>query len=246
MMNIPGHERNVQAEQMPNLRNLGLSKSSQRPIREPLGSGSGCFIMSKGGPHAFEHSDVGIDRTTLKWHDLGAHAGTVQLLDGEEVILNQSPSKYPKVLAEHNCALGMRNGRKYNGIASLNLLTPWSRDIPDGTLSGLESNEAPDPADRIQGLRHRECYAKETWNQQAKDELMYFFDNFPKGESNGWEKTPKVEIGIWAMGVEYEASEELRFVVSGRSKSVSTFCSNGAVNKKGAYKIDYGVNIRAL
>lgn len=56
----------------------------------------------------------------------------------------------------------------------------------------------------------------------------------------------KVEIGIWAMGVEYEASEELRFVVSGRSKSVSTFCSNGAVNKKGAYKIDYGVNIRAL
>uniref|UniRef100_L7JN52 Uncharacterized protein n=1 Tax=Pyricularia oryzae (strain P131) TaxID=1143193 RepID=L7JN52_PYRO1 len=41
-MNIPGHERNVQAEQMPNLRNLGLSKSSQRPIREPLGSGSGC------------------------------------------------------------------------------------------------------------------------------------------------------------------------------------------------------------
>lgn len=53
--------------------------------------------MSKGGPHAFEHSDVGIDRTTLKWHDLGAHAGTVQLLDGEEVILNQSPSKYPKV-----------------------------------------------------------------------------------------------------------------------------------------------------
>ncbi|QBZ64002.1 hypothetical protein PoMZ_05693 [Pyricularia oryzae] len=267
MMNTPGHERNVQAEQMPNLRNLGLSKSSQRPIREPSGSGSG----SRTGPYTFEDSDAGVDRTTLKWHDLGAHAGTVQLLDGEEVILNQSPSKYPKVLVEHDFALKMRDGRKYNGIVSLNLVTPRNRGIPDGMLSCLDKFEAPDPADRIQGLRHRQCYAcsraatghgrdssKETWNQQAKDELMYFFDNFPKGEDNGWQKTlkveenialgtvAKVEIGIWAMGVEYEAGEGLRFVVSGRSKAVSSFCSNDAVNKNGAYKIDYAVNIRAL
>ncbi|KAI6410837.1 hypothetical protein MCOR23_000325 [Pyricularia oryzae] len=105
---------------------------------------------------------------------------------------------------------------------------------------------------------HGRDSSKETWNQQAKDELMYFFDSFPKGEDNGWQKTlkveenitpgtvVKVEIGIWAMGVEYEAGEELRFVVSGRSKAVSSFCSNDAVNKNGAYKIDYAVNIRAL
>ncbi|KAI6317764.1 hypothetical protein MCOR29_006218 [Pyricularia oryzae] len=204
--------------------------------------------MSKGGPHTFENPDASKDTETLEWHDLGAHAGTVQLFDGEEV------------LVEHDFALKMRDGRKYNGIVSLNLLTPWNRDIPDGTLSGLESYEAPDPADRIQGAAtgHGRDSSKETWNQQAKDELMYFFDSFPKGEDNGWQKTlkveenitpgtvVKVEIGIWAMGVEYEAGEELRFVVSGRSKAVSSFCSNDAVNKNGAYKMDYGVNIRAL
>uniref|UniRef100_L7JMQ9 Uncharacterized protein n=1 Tax=Pyricularia oryzae (strain P131) TaxID=1143193 RepID=L7JMQ9_PYRO1 len=43
---------------------------------------------------------------------------------------------------------------------------------------------------------HGRDSAKETWNQQAKDELMYFFDNFPKGESNGWEKTPKVRTSF--------------------------------------------------
>ncbi|KAL5938492.1 hypothetical protein ACKVV1_009178 [Pyricularia oryzae] len=96
----------------------------------------------------------------------------------------------------------MRDGRKYNGIVSLNLLTPWNRDIPDGPHK-VEENITPGTV-------------------------------------------VKVEIGIWAMGVEYEAGEELRFVVSGRSKAVSSFCSNDAVNKNGAYKIDYAVNIRAL
>lgn len=52
--------------------------------------------MSKGGPHTFENPDASKDTETLEWHDLGAHAGTVQLFDGEEVILIPSPSKDPK------------------------------------------------------------------------------------------------------------------------------------------------------
>ena len=40
-------------------------------------------------------------------------------------------------------------GKKFNGLASLDLMTPWRLGIPDGTLSGLEKFEAPDPAEWI-------------------------------------------------------------------------------------------------
>lgn len=40
-------------------------------------------------------------------------------------------------------------GKKFNGIASLGLMTPWNLGIPPGTLSGLEKFEAPDPADWV-------------------------------------------------------------------------------------------------
>ena len=38
-------------------------------------------------------------------------------------------------------------GKKFNGVGSLKLMTPWNLGIPDGTLSGLEKFEAPDPAE---------------------------------------------------------------------------------------------------
>lgn len=37
-------------------------------------------------------------------------------------------------------------GKKFNGLTSLKLMTPWNLGIPDGTLSGLEKFEGPDPA----------------------------------------------------------------------------------------------------
>lgn len=40
-------------------------------------------------------------------------------------------------------------GKKFNGIASLKLMTPWNLGIPDGTLSGLETFEGLDPADWV-------------------------------------------------------------------------------------------------
>ena len=40
-------------------------------------------------------------------------------------------------------------GKKFNGIQSLKLMTPWNLGIPDGTLSGLEKFEAPDPAEFV-------------------------------------------------------------------------------------------------
>ncbi|KAL5002754.1 Alpha/Beta hydrolase protein [Aspergillus recurvatus] len=41
-------------------------------------------------------------------------------------------------------------GKRFNGIDSLRLMTPWNLGIPDGTLSGLEKFEAPDPAEFVQ------------------------------------------------------------------------------------------------
>ncbi|KAI1343288.1 Alpha/Beta hydrolase protein [Xylariaceae sp. FL0016] len=40
-------------------------------------------------------------------------------------------------------------GKKFNGLMSLKLMTPWNLGIPDGTLSGLEKFEGPDPADWV-------------------------------------------------------------------------------------------------
>ncbi|KAJ6021571.1 hypothetical protein N7540_007075 [Penicillium herquei] len=40
-------------------------------------------------------------------------------------------------------------GKKFNGIQSLKLMTPWNLGIPEGTLSGLEKFEAPDPAEWV-------------------------------------------------------------------------------------------------
>lgn len=40
-------------------------------------------------------------------------------------------------------------GKKFNGIESLRLMTPWNLGIRDGTLSGLEKFEAPDPAEFV-------------------------------------------------------------------------------------------------
>jgi uncharacterized protein len=40
-------------------------------------------------------------------------------------------------------------GKKFNGIESLKLMTPWDLGMPEGTLSGLEKFEAPDPADWV-------------------------------------------------------------------------------------------------
>ena len=40
-------------------------------------------------------------------------------------------------------------GKKFNGIMSLKLMTPWNLGIPDENLSGIEKFEAPDPADWI-------------------------------------------------------------------------------------------------
>lgn len=40
-------------------------------------------------------------------------------------------------------------GKKFNGVMSLALMTPWNLGIKSGTLSGLEKFEAPDPADWV-------------------------------------------------------------------------------------------------
>jgi predicted acyl esterase len=40
-------------------------------------------------------------------------------------------------------------GKKFNGLTSLKIMTPWNLGIPDRTLSGLETFEGLDPADWV-------------------------------------------------------------------------------------------------
>ncbi|KAK1584964.1 Alpha/Beta hydrolase protein [Colletotrichum navitas] len=65
-------------------------------------------------------------------------------------------------------------------------------------------------------------------NPQAKEELFSFFDHFLKGIDNGWEKTLKVRM---ALGVEFEAGESVRVVLSGQSLAVNNFGKNHCLNK---------------
>ncbi|KAK8070561.1 hypothetical protein PG997_010764 [Apiospora hydei] len=50
----------------------------------------------------------------------------------------------------------------------------------------------------------------------------------------------KLDIGIWAMGIEYEAGESLRVVVSGRNKAVNNFGTSEWVDNKGTHKVHFG------
>ncbi|KAF4550860.1 Hypothetical protein D9617_15g042110 [Elsinoe fawcettii] len=71
-------------------------------------------------------------------------------------------------------------GKKFNGIASLKLMTPWNLGIAPDRLSGLEKFEAPDPADWIpegyaiinvdsRGSGHSEGVCAIMGSQEAED-----------------------------------------------------------------------------
>lgn len=50
----------------------------------------------------------------------------------------------------------------------------------------------------------------------------------------------RLDIGIWAMGIEYEAGESLRVVVSGRNFGVSNFGSLDHLDNKGEHRVHIG------
>ncbi|KAH7333424.1 Alpha/Beta hydrolase protein [Rhexocercosporidium sp. MPI-PUGE-AT-0058] len=106
------------------------------------------------------------------YHDLNPHSEV--LPKG----WSQQPNTRPltcEIFVQHDVALHMRDGitlyadvyrptssekvpavlcwspfgKKFNGIESLKVMTPWNLGIPDGTLSGLEKFEAPDPAEWV-------------------------------------------------------------------------------------------------
>ena len=50
----------------------------------------------------------------------------------------------------------------------------------------------------------------------------------------------KLEIGIWAMGIEYEEGESLQVRISGRSLAVNNFGTPDHTDNKGAHKVHLG------
>jgi predicted acyl esterase len=50
----------------------------------------------------------------------------------------------------------------------------------------------------------------------------------------------RLDIGIWAMGIEYEAGESIRAVVSGRNIGVSNFGSLEHLDNKGKHHVHCG------
>ncbi|PQE08365.1 X-Pro dipeptidyl-peptidase C-terminal non-catalytic domain-containing protein [Rutstroemia sp. NJR-2017a WRK4] len=88
------------------------------------------------------------------------HDVTLQMRDGAKLYADiyRPPSSREKDLSEQTGTAVEKVqalicwspfGKKFNGLMSLKLMTPWNLGIPDKTLSGLEKFEAPDPADWV-------------------------------------------------------------------------------------------------
>ncbi len=50
----------------------------------------------------------------------------------------------------------------------------------------------------------------------------------------------RLDIGIWALGVEFEAGESIRVIVSGQNRTVSNFGSGAHVQNKGVHNVHLG------
>lgn len=112
-------------------------------------------VPGEGGYKEFNpHSEVlpkgwnGFGTKLLQSEILVEHDVAIPVRDGCKLYADilrpaQDGTKSPAILCWSPC------GKKFNGIAALDLMTPWRLGITKDALSGLEKFEAPDPADWV-------------------------------------------------------------------------------------------------
>ncbi|KAH8900666.1 alpha/beta-hydrolase [Thozetella sp. PMI_491] len=82
-------------------------------------------------------------------------------------------------------------------------------------------------------------------SHRAIDEARSMHPNWPFHPHEKEDKIPpgdviRLEIGIWAMGIEYEAGESLRVTISGRNLGVSNFGTLKHLKNKGHHNVHFG------
>ncbi|KAK7413274.1 hypothetical protein QQX98_007862 [Neonectria punicea] len=119
-----------------------------------------------------------------------------------------------------------------------NLNIPWSA-VPVKSFDEMKPEEQTEVViykgpTGILRASHREI------DQSKRMHPNWPFHPHEKEEKVRSGEVVRLEIGIWAFGVEYEAGEGLRFVVSGRHKAASNFGTLDHVDNRGRHQIHVG------
>ncbi|EKJ71661.1 hypothetical protein FPSE_08107 [Fusarium pseudograminearum CS3096] len=125
-----------------------------------------------------------------------------------------------------------------NGEVMLNLNIPW-KGIPK------QSFEEMDDKEKIEVVIYRGPMGVLRASHREIDDSKSMHPQWPFHPHEKEEKiTPgdvvRLDIGIWAMGIEYEAGESIRAIVCGRNLGVSNFGSLEHNDNKGTHNVHLG------
>ncbi|KAM0368770.1 hypothetical protein ACHAPK_006429 [Fusarium culmorum] len=125
-----------------------------------------------------------------------------------------------------------------DGEVMLNLNIPW-KGIPK------QSFEEMDDKEKIEVVIYRGPMGVLRASHREIDESKSMHPHWPFHPHEKEEKiTPgdvvRLDIGIWAMGIEYEAGESIRAIVCGRNLGVSNFGSLEHNDNKGTHNVHLG------
>ncbi|KAH7173251.1 Alpha/Beta hydrolase protein [Fusarium flagelliforme] len=125
-----------------------------------------------------------------------------------------------------------------NGEVMLNLNIPW-KGIPKKSFEEMDAKE------KIEVVIYRGPMGVLRASHREIDESKSMHPHWPFHPHEIEEKinpgdVVRLDIGIWAMGIEYEAGESIRAVVCGRNLGVSNFGSLEHNDNKGTHNIFCG------
>jgi len=124
------------------------------------------------------------------------------------------------------------------GEPMLNLNIPW-KNLPVKTIE-----EIPEKV-RTEVILYMGPTGIQRASLRAIDRAKSMHENWPyypmdKEEKVASGKVVRLEIGIWAMGIEYERGESIRLQICGREQSINNFGSTEHLKNKGQHVVHFG------
>lgn len=125
-----------------------------------------------------------------------------------------------------------------DGNPMLNLNIPW-KNLAISSFDEVKPNESTEV------VIYKGPLGILRASHRAIDESMSMHPHWPFHPHDKEEKISpgtivRLDIGIWAMGIEYEAGEGIRVSISGRNLGVSNFGSTAHSLNKGKHRVHFG------
>lgn len=125
-----------------------------------------------------------------------------------------------------------------NGEPMLALNIPWE-GLPVSTIAEIPEEK------RIEVIMYKGPTNMLRASQRAIDPSKSMHENWPFHPQDKEEKIPpgevvRIEMGIWATGIDFKAGEGVQFQVSGHFRGVSNFGTSENVRNKGRHNIHCG------